>query len=392
MHFAALPPEINSGLMYTGSGPGPMLSAASAWDGLAAELHSAAAGYNSVITGLISEGWLGPASRVMAAAAAPYAAWMSATAAQAEQTAAQARAAVAAYEAAFAATVPPAVIAANRAELAVLVATNILGQNTPAIAANWAHYYEMWAQDATAMAGYETAAKPASVLTAFTQPKQTANPSGLLQQLGAAGNAAGNSAGTHAQTLASMTPSAPALAQAAPTAGPSSVLSELPTLKDAVGWGVYVPQNGSYLFSLINSLNSLMRAAGGSGAAAAGASAMAPALSGAVGSGAAGLGSLGGLGSAGSAITAGLGQSGTIGGALSVPQAWAAASPVTGSVGSTLAGAGLGVTPAASAGSPGMMGGLPMLAHALRGADAHNGAMPRFDLRPSIIPHTPAAG
>jgi PPE-repeat protein len=31
-------------------------------------------------------------------------------------------------------TVPPPVVAANRAELMMLVATNFLGQNTPAIA------------------------------------------------------------------------------------------------------------------------------------------------------------------------------------------------------------------------------------------------------------------
>ena len=45
-------------------------------------------------------------------------------------------------------------IAANRTQLASLVATNIFGQNTPAIAANEAQYGEMWAQDATAMYGY----------------------------------------------------------------------------------------------------------------------------------------------------------------------------------------------------------------------------------------------
>ena len=90
----------------------------------------------------------------MAAAAAPYVTWMSTTAAQAEQTANQAKAAAAAYEAAFAMTVPPAVVAANRAQLAALVATNVLGQNTAAIAATEAQYGEMWAQDAAAMYGY----------------------------------------------------------------------------------------------------------------------------------------------------------------------------------------------------------------------------------------------
>ncbi|CKU94364.1 PPE family protein [Mycobacterium tuberculosis] len=45
MDFGLLPPEINSGRMYTGPGPGPMLAAATAWDGLAVELHATAAGY-----------------------------------------------------------------------------------------------------------------------------------------------------------------------------------------------------------------------------------------------------------------------------------------------------------------------------------------------------------
>ena len=115
MDFGALPPEINSARMYAGPGSGPMLAAAAAWDALAADLHSTAASYHSVISGLTGGAWLGPASASMAAAAAPYVAWMSATAAQAEQAATQAKAAAAAYEAAFAMTVPPPVIAANRA-------------------------------------------------------------------------------------------------------------------------------------------------------------------------------------------------------------------------------------------------------------------------------------
>ena len=49
---------------------------------------------------------------------------------------------------------PPPVIEANRTLLMTLIATNILGQNTPAIAATEAHYMEMWAQDAAAMYGY----------------------------------------------------------------------------------------------------------------------------------------------------------------------------------------------------------------------------------------------
>jgi PPE-repeat protein len=173
MDFATLTPEINSGRMYAGPGSGPMLAAAAAWDALAAELHSAAAAYGSVISGLTAGPWLGSASMAMAAAAAPFGGWMRTTAVQAEQTAAQAKAAAAAYEVTFAAMVPPPVIAANRALLQALVATNLFGQNTPAIGATEAHYAEMWAQDAAAMLGYAGASASASTLTPFTPAPPT---------------------------------------------------------------------------------------------------------------------------------------------------------------------------------------------------------------------------
>ncbi|RRR39664.1 PPE domain-containing protein, partial [Mycolicibacter terrae] len=76
MNFAALPPEVNSALMYSGAGSGPIRAAASAWKAMAAELETAANSYRAVIAGLTDETWQGPAATAMAAAAAPYAAWM----------------------------------------------------------------------------------------------------------------------------------------------------------------------------------------------------------------------------------------------------------------------------------------------------------------------------
>ena len=190
MDFSALSPEINSGRMYSGPGAGPLMAAAAAWDELATELDSRAASYSSVISGLTGAEWLGPSSASMAAAAAPYAAWMSTTAAQAEQAAAQAMAAASAYEAAFAMTVPPPVIAANRSLTMALIATNILGQNTAAIAASEAQYAEMWAQDSAAMQGYAAASAASTTLTPFTSPPQTTNAAGLAAQAGTVAQAA----------------------------------------------------------------------------------------------------------------------------------------------------------------------------------------------------------
>jgi PPE-repeat protein len=204
MDFAALPPEINSGRMYAGAGSGPMLAAAAAWDTLAAELHSVASSYQSVMSGLITGPWLGPSSVSMAAAAAASTAWMNATAAQAEQTGAQAKMAAAAYETAFADTVPPPVITANRSLLATLVATNIFGQNTPAIATTEAEYAEMWAQDAGAMYGYAFSSASATTLSPFTQPPQTTNQEGLASQAAAIGQSTSTAAGNVQSTVSSV--------------------------------------------------------------------------------------------------------------------------------------------------------------------------------------------
>jgi PPE-repeat protein len=201
LDFGALPPEINSGRIYSGPGSAPLLAAATAWDALASELQTTAASYASTITELTSSGWQGPSSVAAADAAAPYTAWLSSTAAQAEQTASQAQAAAGAYEAAFAASIPPPAIAANRATLALLVATNLLGQNTPAIAANEATYAEFWAQDAVAMYGYAGASTAAAQLTSFTAPPATTNDSGQATQSAAAANSAADSTTTSIETF-----------------------------------------------------------------------------------------------------------------------------------------------------------------------------------------------
>ncbi|BCP10298.1 PPE family protein [Mycobacterium paraintracellulare] len=220
MEFGALPPEINSGRIYSGPGPAPLLAAAAAWDGLASELHSTAASYGTVISEL-KAGWNGPSSIAMAAAAAPYVAWLIGSAAQAEQSASQAKAAAGAYEAVFAATVPPPVIAANRALLATLVATNILGQNTPPIAATEAQYAEMWAQDAAAMYGYAGSSAAATQLAPFTTPPTTTDGSAETNQAAAVAAATQSSASSNVETAVSQALSqAPAAAQTAATTSP----------------------------------------------------------------------------------------------------------------------------------------------------------------------------
>lgn len=166
MTFPMLPPETNSARMYMGPGSAPLLAAAAAWEGLAAQLGTTAAHFGAVVDGLTAT-WLGPSSLAMMTSASLYQTWLMLTAEQAEQTAGQAMAAAAAYEAAFVATVNPAEVLRNRATLATLVATNFLGLNTPAILATEAEYAEMWAQDVAAMFTYQAASMSATQLSAW---------------------------------------------------------------------------------------------------------------------------------------------------------------------------------------------------------------------------------
>ncbi|ORA79414.1 PPE family protein [Mycobacterium malmoense] len=255
MDFGALPPEINSGRMYTGPGPATMLAASAGWESLAAELQTAASGYQSVVSSLADEAWLGPTSMSMAAAVAPYVSWMTITAEQCEQAATQATAAATAFDTAYAMTVPPPLIAANRAQLMALIATNFLGQNTPAIMATEAEYAEMWAQDAMTMYNYAATSASASMFSTFTSPPQTTNPGGLAGQAGAVAQTAGTQAGGNVQTMSTqLMSSVPQALQGLATPGSSSSAG---LSQAAMGTGASLGSSGaSAPISALSSLTS----------------------------------------------------------------------------------------------------------------------------------------
>lgn len=385
--------------MYAGPGSGPMLAAAAVWDTLASELYTTAASYSSVLSEL-SAGWSGPASASMAAAAAPYVAWLNGTAAQAEQTAVQAKLAAAAYETAFAMTVPPPAIAANRAQLMVLIATNFFGQNFPAIAATEAQYAEMWAQDAVAMYGYAGASAAASALTTFDQPPATTNPAGQAGQAAAVANAAGTSAGTSAQSLPSVPSALQALAlptSSRASAVPASLKSILNGLLGGSSGSPGSPSSpisklltpamysnmltiafnhmGDYEHMLKIWEGLIPAAAAGTGAEAA---ASLPGFGGMLS---------GGAPAPGAAVSAAVGNAGAVGN-LSVPPSWANAAPA-----SSLAGTASPVSSAGTgpAGQEGVLRGIPLTGTGV-GRRSAGELGQRYGFRHLVIPRTPAAG
>jgi len=321
MDFGMLPPEINSARMYDGPGSGPMMAAAAGWDRLAAEQRSAADSYSATISGLTAD-WQGPSSSAMAAAAAAYATWLNVTAALAEQTAGQARDAATAYETAFAATVPPPLIAANRARLASLVATNIFGQNASAIAATEVQYATMWAQDAAAMYGYAGQSATAAQVTPFNSPPQTANPVGLAAQATGAQSTlsqlmAGVSASLHSlATPAVATPNASSAQGLASLIGAGTPLTTLIEAYE-VGGPLLLPVR----MALVTATSGLGLSARGFQTGVLPVAAAAPLAGGFASAESAGLAA-----GAGSAVSVGVGDAGLVG-TMSVPPSWAAATP-----------------------------------------------------------------
>jgi PPE-repeat protein len=310
MEFAALPPEVNSGRMYSGPGSKPMLAAATMWDNLAGEFESAAHRYASVISQLAAE-WSGPTSSAMSHTTADHVAWMHAVAAHTQQAATQAKLTASAYDTAFDMTVPPPVIAANRSQLMTLIATNILGQNAIAIAANEAAYAEMWAQDATAMYTYAATSAGTTSLTPPTPPRNGPNPASATPAAGADG---GNTPATLSQ-LASALPNAlqTLSGSSAGVTGPVEAVGGSNPLSYLAGFGLVNTAVGSVTFA-----NSAL-AHVATGAAVPTSSPLLGAELGTLTSGAsAGPGQ---TGLAADAASAQLGQAETVGN-LSVPRGW----------------------------------------------------------------------
>jgi PPE-repeat protein len=400
--FEALPPEINSGLMYTGPGAGPMVAASAAWDALADDLYLAAAAYASAITDLTSSSWLGPSSISMAAAGATYVSWISATAVQAQQAAAQAKAAVAAYEAAFMMTVPPAEIAANRALLLALVATNFFGQNTPAIMATEALYVEMWAQDAAAMYGYAGASSAASALAPFITPQATTtNASGPAGLGNSVTQAAGTAAGTGAQTVSQLsTATAPsalqtltsttAVSSSSSTSPLSSVTASTSSSSTALAVGQGLTSGATSSASMLTSGVAMLGSSGsvmkslGSTAGTFGSGF--PMFKSSLNIGASALSAPGGAVSAVSGRAASLG-------ALSVPQGWTAAAPAFSHVASALPAGAMPATPAVASapGSPAAPIGAPPFQTAEQGV-ARSPLAARYNFRPAMVQRPVYAG
>ncbi|MCA2346815.1 PPE family protein [Mycobacterium intracellulare] len=395
MDYGAFPPEFNSARIYSGPGSGSLVSAASAWSALAAELNSAALSYEQVVTSLSSEEWLGTASAMMAQAVEPYIAWMTSAAAQAEEAATQARAAAAAYEAALSSSVPPPLVASNRMQSKLLQATNVLGQNTPLIAQLEAQYGEYWAQDAGAMYSYAGQSSSATKQTPFKEPPKITNESGTANQTAAVTNATSNSTATDTSKILQTMAAPGSSGTNQPTAGttptataPSSGGSGSGSVSDLVSAynpfaSLFYNTEGLPYFSIGmgNNFVQISKSLGLIGSAAPAAAKALPALG--------GLGGMLGGGAAAAHPVAALGSAASIGGKLSVPVAWSGAPAAAPALGHAIPVSTISAAPEAAGGPGNLLGGMPL---AGAGAGGHGVAGPKYGFRPTVMARPPFAG
>jgi PPE-repeat protein len=415
--FGALAPESNSARMYAGPGSSSLQAAASSWNGIAAELSSAATAYDKVVMQLVSDEWMGPASTSMASAAQQYVSWLTETAAQAEQAAMQARAAVAAFEQAFAATVPPPTVAVNRAETTAAVQANVFGQYTPLIMQLEAQYGQMWAQDAAAMYGYAAQSAAAAKVTPFASPAATTTPGGTASQAAAVSSATGSSTAASSQSILSqLTSSLQSSLQglASPTSAATSTTTPLQSLFGFIFGTTVIPTSlssfvnlyapyASYLYhteglpyfsvGMGNFGVQMAKTFGAIGGAAPAAAAAPPSLGGlgaGLGGGPAGAaGAAGALGHTSGTVAAGLGNAGSLGGKLAVPASWIGGAPTAPTPGNPIPVSTVSAIQE-SGGSGNLLGGMPL---AGAGAGGHAGAAgPRYGIKPTVMSRPPFAG
>lgn len=391
--------------MYTGPGPVSLIAAAVAWDGLAAELHAASSCYRTVIAGLTTQRWMGPSSLAMASAFAPYMAWTAGAAARAAESAGQARLAVEVYEAAFAMTVPPPAVAANRAQLAMLVATNFFGQNAAAIAATEAEYGEMWAQDAAAMYEYAAGSATACSVTQFNPAPNVTNESGMAEQAATVGRVTAQSEQANLAQVVSKVPTTLHQLSSPMTTGTSTLTETVNGTVDGVVNGTTGATDSSTssimtglasgipgaipsafsaaatpLYGMSSILGMAQTAQGLANAASSGA--MAAAGTAASGVASAASSGAGALGSLGSGVFGSLGSAASLG-PLAVPASWTSVIPAANSAVSALPAINL----AGANVPPSVMGSLPRLA-----AASGKSLGPRYGVIPTVMTRPPAAG
>lgn len=224
VQYWGLPPEVNAIRLTTGPGAAAMAPVVAAYQAAGITHIEQGAQMLTTAAATATGSWQGQGGTAMMAAAIPKSEWHIEAGAHAEKAGALIGSAAAAHSAAVAATIPYPVVIANRIREATLQATNIIGQNTPAIIESNVEYGEFWSQNASAMSTYASAASgiAAALSVPLTPPMMAgANPAALV--MGAAGMGASVAQTGVQATVGGLGAPLQAAGQAASAAAPAAL-------------------------------------------------------------------------------------------------------------------------------------------------------------------------
>lgn len=141
--WGALPPEVNSAGFWLGPGAESFMLSAAQLAAVAASVIANLGGHAAVSAALAAS-WPDPTGEFAVLANVPHLLWQAMAASLLAEAAAQIEATGMSFETLKAATPTPFEIDENQIEHGILQATNFMGCNSGAIAANRANYTRMW--------------------------------------------------------------------------------------------------------------------------------------------------------------------------------------------------------------------------------------------------------
>lgn len=201
--WGGYPPEVNSGRWELGTGPETWVAASAVWTSFAEIVATATASLMGEIATMTGATLTGMTSVSMLASSVPFFGWL----AHMESTALMHSLACATVAQAWgqctAGIIPLPVVNQNRITEAALQATNIFGQNSPAIAEMDREYAQFWTQDGASMMDYDAAVSLATVPKMVMPPPPLANLAGGADQLADSAAQVATQAGQSASSMGS---------------------------------------------------------------------------------------------------------------------------------------------------------------------------------------------
>lgn len=191
--WSGYPPEVNSGRWEAGTGPETWLAASAVWTSFAEIVATATASLMGEIATMTGSTLTGMTSVSMLTSSVPFFGWLAHMEATALMHSVACATVAESWGTCTAGIIPLPVVNQNRITEASLVASNIFGQNSPAIAELDREYGQFWAQDGASMMSYDSA------VTVATMPKFVSPPPPLANLAGGASQLADNAAQTAAQ-------------------------------------------------------------------------------------------------------------------------------------------------------------------------------------------------